>query len=207
MAKKLKYDNSDEVVVKYAINDSHGVEIDVTNLIEVAQGKCKIYVIDTTKVAPVNDTEAQQLLKEDGTNFISLVDFNTYVSGYTLANSLFNSNTFEILAPCNNPSIALRYIITEEKNVIKTPSFIKKGDVLLVIQTDVPDRWSRFDNLASNSAVSFVPLETNISGKESISNKVTSISSASTNTQYPSAKCVYDIVGDIEATLDAIRGA
>lgn len=45
-----------------------------------------------------------------------------------------------------------------------------------------------------------------ISGKENVTNKVTSISSASTDVQYPSAKCVYDIVGNIEATLDAIRG-
>lgn len=33
---------------------------------------------------------------------------------------------------------------------------------------------------------------TDITGKEDKSNKVTSISSSSTNTQYPSAKCVYD---------------
>ena len=43
-----------------------------------------------------------------------------------------------------------------------------------------------------------------ISGKEDKTNKVTSISSASTHTQYPSAKCVYDIVGNIEALLTAI---
>ena len=35
-------------------------------------------------------------------------------------------------------------------------------------------------------------------------NKVTSLSSSSTNTQYPSAKCVYDIIGDIETLLAAI---
>lgn len=35
-------------------------------------------------------------------------------------------------------------------------------------------------------------------------NLVTSISSSSTDTQYPSAKCVYDIVGDIETLLAAI---
>ena len=51
---------------------------------------------------------------------------------------------------------------------------------------------------------------TNWNGKENASNKVTSISSASTDTQYPSAKCVYDIVGDIETlltTLDIGGGA
>ena len=35
-------------------------------------------------------------------------------------------------------------------------------------------------------------------------NKVTSISADSTDTQYPSAKCVYDIVGDIETLLSEI---
>lgn len=43
-----------------------------------------------------------------------------------------------------------------------------------------------------------------ISGKENSSNKVTSLSSSSTDTQYPSAKCVYDIVGNIETLLSQI---
>lgn len=43
-----------------------------------------------------------------------------------------------------------------------------------------------------------------ISGKENISNKVTSLSSSSTDTQYPSAKCVYDLIGDIETILASI---
>lgn len=39
---------------------------------------------------------------------------------------------------------------------------------------------------------------------EANANKVTTLSSASTDTQYPSAKCVYDLVGDIETLLAAI---
>lgn len=41
-------------------------------------------------------------------------------------------------------------------------------------------------------------------GVEYTSNKVTSISSSSTDTQYPSAKLLYDTVGDIELALDLI---
>ena len=41
-------------------------------------------------------------------------------------------------------------------------------------------------------------------GKEDASNKVTSLSSSSTNTQYPSAKCVYD---EIDAINDLIGDA
>ena len=39
---------------------------------------------------------------------------------------------------------------------------------------------------------------------ENVGNKVTSISSSSTNTQYPSAKCMYDIIGDVEQLLSEI---
>lgn len=39
---------------------------------------------------------------------------------------------------------------------------------------------------------------------EVTTNKVTSIDSHSTDTQYPSAKCVYDIVGDIESLLSEV---
>ena len=39
---------------------------------------------------------------------------------------------------------------------------------------------------------------------ELTSNKVLRIDSSSTNSQYPSAKCIYNIVGDIEAALQAI---
>lgn len=44
-----------------------------------------------------------------------------------------------------------------------------------------------------------------IGDKEETSNKVTSISASSTDTQYPSAKCVYDIVGNIETALDTVN--
>ena len=40
-----------------------------------------------------------------------------------------------------------------------------------------------------------------IAGKENSSNKVTSLSSSSTNTQYPSAKCVYDALAEKQASL------
>lgn len=43
-----------------------------------------------------------------------------------------------------------------------------------------------------------------ITGKEDISNKVTSLSSNSTDTQYPSAKCVYDLVGNISTVLASL---
>ena len=43
-----------------------------------------------------------------------------------------------------------------------------------------------------------------VSGKEDKSNKVTSLSGSSTDTQYPSAKCVYDLIGDVETILQTL---
>ena len=47
-------------------------------------------------------------------------------------------------------------------------------------------------------------INTIIDDKQETSNLVTSISSASTDAQYPSAKCVYDIIGDIETLLSQV---
>lgn len=43
-----------------------------------------------------------------------------------------------------------------------------------------------------------------LSGYETTSNKVTSISSSSTDNEYPTAKCVYDIIGNIQTLLQNI---
>lgn len=47
-------------------------------------------------------------------------------------------------------------------------------------------------------------IQPDLSGYQTTANLVTSISSASTDTQYPSAKLLYDTVGDIESLLAAI---
>lgn len=46
--------------------------------------------------------------------------------------------------------------------------------------------------------------DTLLSGKESLSNKVTTLSISSTDTQYPSAKCVYDLIGNLESVLETL---
>lgn len=46
--------------------------------------------------------------------------------------------------------------------------------------------------------------DVDLSEVEMTTNKVTSISAESTNEEYPSAKCVYDLVGDIESELEAL---
>lgn len=49
-----------------------------------------------------------------------------------------------------------------------------------------------------------IPTTTTLNGKEETTNKVTSLSGSSTDTQYPSAKCVYDLLGDVETLINAL---
>lgn len=56
----------------------------------------------------------------------------------------------------------------------------------------------------SNNPVSSDAVFDGLSGKQDTSNLVTSLSNVSTDTQYPSAKCVYDIIGDVETLLASI---
>ena len=55
----------------------------------------------------------------------------------------------------------------------------------------------------SDSALSSAAT-TKLSNAENIKNKVTTLDSTSTDTQYPSAKCVYDLVGNVESLLASL---
>lgn len=76
-------------------------------------------------------------------------------------------------------------------------------DEVIDIENDmptVPTKLSEFTDDLGNSPThthsQYLTQHQDISGKENSSNKVTSISSSSTNTQYPSAKCVYDAINN-----------
>lgn len=66
-------------------------------------------------------------------------------------------------------------------------------------KADIADVPTKTSDLTNDSG--FLTSHQDISGKENSSNKVTSLSSSSTDTQYPSAKCVYDLIGDVESVL------
>ena len=66
--------------------------------------------------------------------------------------------------------------------------------------------YSQYNNANESIFIDKGTLENVITGKnlETANNKVTSISSSSTDTQYPSAKCVYDLVGNLESILETL---
>lgn len=55
--------------------------------------------------------------------------------------------------------------------------------------------------ISGESSASWIQLGTSGNGSESIANKVTTLDANSTDIQYPSAKCVYDLIGNVETLL------
>ena len=69
---------------------------------------------------------------------------------------------------------------------------------------------ARFDNVSGSSDRYLIIQSNGTIHKgtlpfEMTTNKVTSLSSSSTNTQYPSAKCVYDLIGDVQTVINNIN--
>ena len=59
-------------------------------------------------------------------------------------------------------------------------------------------------NLVTSGGVYTALQSVDTSTCEKLVNKVTSITASSTDTEYPSAKAVYDLIGDIESVLNVI---
>lgn len=89
-----------------------------------------------------------------------------------------------------------------------SPAYIRNKPTIPPAQ--VQSDWNQSNSSAADyiknkpSIYTQSQVDSLVAGKEDTSNKVTSLSSSSTDTQFPSAKCVYDLVGDIETLLAAI---
>ena len=104
------------------------------------------------------------------------------------------------ISDIKDEKIEFNYISDEDVlNKLKTNGKIQVGYFeLMSIETllDLSNYYTKteIDSLLNES----------LSNYELLSNKVNSISSTSTDDEYPSAKCMYDIVGNIESLLGEI---
>ena len=105
-----------------------------------------------------------------------------------------------------------QYLTTHQDISGKVDKVTGKG----LSTNDFTDSYkNKLDNLEENISIptktsdltndsGFLTSHQDISGKQDKSNLVTSLSASSTDTQYPSAKCVYNLVGNIETLLASI---
>lgn len=132
----LRYYTKSEIIANYATKSY--VDNEVQNVREVAEGKCKTYIISCDEgIAPSDESEFGEdtYYYPDGTQIQTWQDYQTFTNGLYCSNDDFNDQD-------NAINIKTSYIITNEKKVIPLNStYLHKGDIVLVIQVNVPDRW------------------------------------------------------------------
>ena len=82
--------------------------------------------------------------------------------------------------------------VIEVEEYAHLPAEGESGKIYVTVDDGNSYRWT---------GTTYIPMG---SDKEDKSNKVISLSDQSTDTQYPSAKCVYDIIGNVESLLAQI---
>lgn len=111
------------------------------------------------------------------------------VAGSSIAEARKNLNS-----RCDYDSVNKRIVLTYTDNSYVQANNFAYSFILLPVQT--------------GTSVYVAGITDGLNGyldnAQTTNNLVTSISSSSTDTQYPSAKCVYDIVGNIETLLQSI---
>lgn len=111
-----------------------------------------------------------------------------------------------------NGAVQLGFGTNAESNTLQFRSYQLLDATGLIPVARIPNTIARAADVVvdqiydatSSYAQSGVAIAGAISGKQDTSNLVTAISSSSTDTQYPSAKCVYDIIGNLETILAAL---
>lgn len=90
----------------------------------------------------------------------------------------------------------------------ETGAVYTHGYIYECVEDNAEYSWNRVDVQPATDLSSLEyrveAIEDAIPAMQTTANLVTSISSSSTDTQYPSAKCVYDIVGNIETALQGV---
>ena len=138
----------------------------ISNLIEVAEGKCKSYVLSNSYPLSESSWSNYTVYDENGDVVETWADFQTLVGARSSLNEQLKTQT------AFNDSLSLAYVLTGSY-----PSFYfhraenyfadaKTGDVLLVIETNVPDRWLE----VNTNTITFNIMET---AKVVIANMVT----------------------------------
>lgn len=167
--------------------------------------KYEEYVYDSTKTNPwvkIGDTSI------DLTGYVTTEALNTALASYVTSTALATALAAKqdtLVSGTNIKTINNQSILGEGNITIESGSPSVQSDWEETDTTDpayiknkpsIPAAQIQSDwNQADNTALDFIknkPSIPSVSGFEESSNKVTSLSSSSTNTQYPSAKAAYD---------------
>ena len=155
-------------------------------------------LVDTYTIYYTNGTTKTYQVTNgaDGYTPVKGTDYFTAEEIAEIENSIINSITIPTDLKDLNDDSTHRLVTDAEKSTwngkyAKPSGGIPKTDLASAVQTSL------------GKADTALQTHQDISGKEDKSNKVTSISNSSTDTQYPSAKCVYDSQASQDTQIQA----
>lgn len=154
------------------IADQTDLQNEFQDIREVAEGKCKTWILsyrDTSIGSNYFQYSYYNPSNGEIKNFTDSLTFNLWKSGANVVNSSFNSQNSNLGVSINSGDVLIfrtqdgRYLLIKTKEATMEGSIyypyklFHAGDVFLVLETDVPDRW--YESTAS-SGMSFYKLET-----------------------------------------------
>lgn len=211
--------------------EENTIEVIKVNGTAQTPGPDKDVDIDTKRVLelksiPATGTYTEQEFEEA---VCSLSDFQKATDGgYTLVKvPTSGTGLFKTVCPVASDAQAAQISFVLGTNIYKISVLNMMGVQVTTIVTPIPTDLSQLSEDTTHRVVTDAEKATwnakykkpptgipasdlesgvipDVSGKENASNKVTSLSAQSTDTQYPSAKCVYDIIGDVETLINAL---
>ena len=210
-------DSQDSLVIGYDENDDDIIHLNKqtqlistpTNQYDVANKK---YVDDSiSALSLVSFLVVQELPTTGESNIIYLVPKSTAQTNNYYDEYIYTNNAWEKIG---DTEIDLTNYVKNTDYATSSTGGVVKVNSTYNLSIDSGSIYptglniTEYNNANNRTFIGKYTLENVITGKnlETANNKVTSISSSSTDTQYPSAKCVYDLVGDINTALDSING-
>ena len=161
-----------------------------------------------------NQWEFQYVVNETAMTAAQVAAINSGITNALVAQITTNQNDITALqSGKQNVLTAGANITISDDTISATGTTYSAGAGIVIngttieVDTDTVQSKLTFDNTpehGSSNPVTSNGVHEALILKENIWNKVTSISSLSTDDEYPSAKCMYDIVGDIETLLGGI---
>ena len=106
------------------------------NVREVAEGKCKSFVVSYNETEPTEENFiANRWKKPDGTTFATWAELSEYIGNNDFANDQFGLDDAVL------DLVACYFITTDYTIILNDNGPLNRGDVILVVETNVPDRW------------------------------------------------------------------
>lgn len=195
------------ISVTFPANTS-SVEVDVSSVVDSDILYVPYVYVDTqysetlqVNAAYVKATKLLKLFRESSENSLTFTAYVVFIAS--------DNQSGTSAVGCTNGQFYIGYNRSYSKDEDDALLAAKQGiiDSSHKLSADLVDDTSttnKFVTASEKSAIGTALQPADIDNMQTTANLVTSVSSSSTDSQYPSALCLYNLVGDIETLINAL---